>query len=57
MLGMGGATRFCVCKSQQKREDVNQIYTNTIYLGALFSAVFVLIGLFRGEALSAFRGG
>jgi len=56
MLGMGGATRFCVCKSQQKREEVNQIYTNTLYLGALFSAVFVLIGLFFGERLSLLLG-
>ena len=56
MLGMGGATRFCVCKSRQRREKVNQIYTNTLYLGALFSAVFVLIGLFFGVRLSLLLG-
>lgn len=56
MLGMGGATRFCVCKSRQRREKVNQIYTNTLYLGALFSAVFVLIGLFFGKRLSLLLG-
>ena len=32
MLGMGGATKFSVCKSQGKDEEVNRIYTNTIYL-------------------------
>ena len=56
MLGMGGATRFCVCKSRQRRAKVNQIYTNTLYLGALFSAVFVLIGLFFGVRLSLLLG-
>jgi len=56
MLGMGGATRFCVCKSRQRREDVDKIYMNTIYLAALFSAVFVLIGLFFGEKLSLCLG-
>ncbi len=56
MLGMGGATRFCICKSQQRIKEVNQIYTHTLYLAALFSAVFVLIGLFFGEKLSLFLG-
>lgn len=56
MLGMGGATRFCVCKSRQRREKVNQIYTNTLFLGALFSAVFVLIGLFFKVRLSLLLG-
>ena len=31
MLGMGGATRFSICKSQQKTNEVNRVYTNTIY--------------------------
>lgn len=56
MLGMGGATRFCVYKSQQRKDAVDQIYTNTIYLGALSSVVFVLIGLFFGERLSLLLG-
>lgn len=46
MLGMGGATRFSVCKSQGRYEEVNRIYTNTVYPALLFSAVFVLPGLF-----------
>ncbi len=56
MLGMGGATRFCICKSQGRKEEVNQIYTNTIYLAVLFSAVFVLLGLLSGERLSLLLG-
>ena len=50
MLGMGGATRFSVCKSQGKSDEVNRIYTNTSYLAVAFSLVFTLLGLgFSGQ--------
>jgi len=56
MLGMGGATRFSICKSQGRKEEVNKIYTNTIYLTAIFSAVFVLPGLFFSRQLALILG-
>lgn len=56
MLGMGGATRFSVCKSQGKHEDVNRIYTNTVYLAILFSAVFTLFGFFFSRQLAILLG-
>lgn len=56
MLGMGGATRFSVCKSQRKYGEVNRIYTNTIYLALLFSAVFVLAGVFLSNPLAIVLG-
>lgn len=56
MLGMGGATRFSVCKSQERTEEVNRIYTNTIYLALIFSAVFVLIGLFFSRQMAILLG-
>ena len=31
MLGMGGATKLSVCKSQGKQEEVNRFFTNTVY--------------------------
>lgn len=46
MLGMGGATKFSIYRSQNQKEEVNQLYTNTIYLAIIFSTVFVLTGLF-----------
>ena len=50
MLGMGGATRFSVCKSQGKADEVNRIYTNTIYLAFAFSLAFALLGIgFSGQ--------
>lgn len=56
MLGMGGATRFSVCKSQNRKEDVNRIYTNTIYLAVLFSAVFTLPGILCSDRLALLLG-
>ncbi len=56
MLGMGGATRFSICKSQGKTDEVNRIYTNTIYLAAVFSALFVLLGFVFSKQLSTLLG-
>lgn len=56
MLGMGGATRFSVCKSQGRYGEVNRIYTNTVYLALLFSAAFVLAGLFFSNRLAILLG-
>lgn len=54
MLGMGGATKFSVCKSQGKEDEVNRIYTNTLYLAAVFSAAFALIGFIFSKQLALF---
>lgn len=56
MLGMGGATKFSVCKSQDKAGEVNQIYTNTIYLALVFSVLFVLPGLAFSNQLAMLLG-
>lgn len=56
MLGMGGATKFSIYRSQNQKEEVNQLYTNTIYLTIISSAVFVLIGLFFSNRLAYILG-
>lgn len=56
MLGMGGATKFSVCKSRERMEDVNRIYTNTIYLAVLFSVIFMLPGIFCSKQLALLLG-
>lgn len=56
MLGMGGATRFSVCKSQKKADEVNRVYTNTIYLATAFSVVFALLGFVFSKQLAMFLG-
>ncbi len=56
MIGMGGATKFSVCKSQGNQALVNKIYTNTIYLAVLFSIVFMLPGFFYSRQLALALG-
>ncbi|MDE5700098.1 MAG: MATE family efflux transporter [Lachnospiraceae bacterium] len=56
MLGMGGATKFSIYRSQKQKEEVNRLYTNTICLAILFSAVFVLLGLLFSKRLACILG-
>ena len=56
MLGMGGATRFSICKSQKKADEVNRVYTNTIYLALIFSGIFVLCGFFFSRRIAVLLG-
>lgn len=56
MIGMGGATRFSICKSQGKKKEVHRIYTNSIYFAAVISAVFFAAGLFMPGYLAGLLG-
>lgn len=56
MLGMGGATRFSVCKSQGKEREGDRVYSHTVYFGALFSIVFVLLGIGFSNQLALLLG-
>lgn len=56
MLGMGGATRFSICKSQGQKEEGNRIYMNTLYLAGLFSMAFFLTGCFGARGLAGILG-
>ena len=56
MIGMGGATKFSVCKSQENQVLVDKIYTNTIYLAVLFSIAFMLPGFFCPRQLAVVLG-
>lgn len=56
MIGMGGATKFSVCKSQGNQALIDKIYTNTIYLAVLFSIVFMLPGFFCSRQLAFVLG-
>lgn len=57
MLGMGGATKFSICKSQGDEEKANHIYLNTLYLGGLFSVLFLLPGPVPGGGTGCSVGG
>lgn len=52
MLGMGGATRFSICRIRGDRRQADVEYSHTVYLAAVFSLIFVVIGLFFSELLT-----
>ena len=56
MLGMGGATRFSICKSRGEENEANIMFTNTVYLCLGFSVIFFLIGLFFADELILLLG-
>ena len=56
MLGMGGATRYSVLKSQRKDGEADKIFTNALFLSAAFAVLFVLTGIFLSEPLTAALG-
>lgn len=56
MLGMGGATKFSIYKSQNDHKSANAIYTNTLYLGVIFSVLFMAVGLFLSGQLATLLG-
>ncbi len=52
MLGMGGATRFSICKGRGSTKEIAPIYTNTLYLALAFSLFFMAIGFFFSKSLA-----
>lgn len=56
MLGMGGATKFSIYKSQNDHKSADAIYTNTLYLGVIFSVLFMAVGLFLSGRLATLLG-
>lgn len=56
MLGMGGATRFSILRSQGAGREADRIYTVSLRLSLLFSLLFVLAGLFLSGSLTRLLG-
>lgn len=56
MLGMGGATKYSIFKSQQKTHTANRIFTNTVLLALCFAVVFFTLGLFFSGDISRLLG-
>lgn len=56
MLGMGGATKYSIYSSQEKRKNANLSFTNTMYLAGVFGVVFFLLGLFFSSPITTLLG-
>lgn len=56
MLGMGGATKYSICKSQNDSKGADRQFTHSLYLGGLFTLLFVGCGLCFSEPLTRLMG-
>lgn len=56
MLGIGGATKYSIYMGQGKTKSASRIYSNTIYAMAVFSVIFVVLGIFFSDKLALMLG-
>lgn len=56
MLGMGGATRFSIYKSQGEHKRADLVFTNTVMMAAGFSVLFMMAGAFFPEQTALLLG-
>ncbi len=56
MLGMGGATRYSILKSQKRSREGNAAFSHTMILGLLAAALFLGAGLFLAELITTWLG-
>lgn len=52
MLGIGGATKYAILKSQNNMEKANRVFTGTIFILLGFIMVFFAAGLFFADAVT-----
>ena len=56
MVGIGGATRYAVLKSQGEHDKADSIFTHSVFTGSFFAVIFIFIGLFFSTPLAKVLG-
>lgn len=56
MLGMGGATKYSVFRGQQSYHNAGRVFSNIIFLTAVWALLFVLAGIFFSSRITAVLG-
>ena len=56
LLGMGGATKFSILKSQGAHRRADSVFTHTLGMAAAAAAVFALVGVLGAPQLAALLG-
>lgn len=56
MLGMGGATKYSILKSQDKTKEANHAFTNTMLLTLGLAIIFFSIGVFLPGPITSLLG-
>ncbi len=57
LIGIGGATRFSILKSQEKDKDASQYFSISILIGLVISIPFIIAGLFFSKETVQLLGG
>ena len=56
MLGMGGATKYSICRGQKEYKKAEQCFSNTMSIMAVLAVIFMLTGMFFSEKLTILLG-
>lgn len=56
MIGMGGGTKYSIYRSREENDKANRIFTNALYIAAMFTCIFVLAGIFFSKYIVKFLG-
>lgn len=56
LVGMGGGTRYAICRSRELPEQGNRAFSCAAILAAAFSCIFLLTGIFFSQELVRFLG-
>lgn len=56
MIGIGGATRYSILKSQKRDKEANIVFSTCMKAGIIISIVLMIIGIFGSEALATILG-
>ena len=56
MIGMGGGTRFSICRYRGDRRVIDEIFMNSVYLGLFLGSLFAVAGILFSNPLAALLG-
>jgi putative MATE family efflux protein len=56
MIGIGGATRYSILKSQNEDKKANIVFSTCMKLGVLIGVIFAIIGIFGSGSLALILG-
>ena len=56
MIGIGGGTKYSIYRSREESDKANRVFTNALYIAAIFACVFVLAGVFFSKYIVKFLG-
>lgn len=56
MIGIGGATRYSIFKSQKKDDRANYVFSMSMIIGVVFGIIFLTIGVVASKPLATILG-